>query len=92
MENLSALLRRLVPRSPLGMVLGAAVVLLAVSPDARRAVRKGLVRALAAGLALGEEVRDLSQGVRKELTALVAEAQLARSAGDGAAPMSSSNG
>lgn len=91
MRNVTALLQRLVPRSPLGMALGIGLVVLAISPDARRLVRKGLVRALAAGLALGEEVRDLTQGVRKEITAIVAEAQLARSTGNGAAPIASSN-
>ncbi|WP_324715885.1 hypothetical protein U7230_10980 [Carboxydochorda subterranea] len=92
LENLSGLWRRLVPRSPLGMALGAALVLLVISPDARRVVRKGLVRALAAGLALSEEVRDLSKGVRNEISALVAEAQLTRSAGDGASSSITPNG
>lgn len=92
MDNFTGFLRRLVPRSPLGMALGVAAVVLVVSPEARRVVRKGLVRALAAGLALGEEVRDLSKGVRKEVAALVAEAQVARSADDGAAPVGPTEG
>lgn len=83
MDNLTALLRRLVPRSPLGMALGVAAVALAVSPALRRAVRKGVVQALAAGLALNDEIRQLSGGVRKELATLVAEAQATRATADG---------
>lgn len=49
-------------KSPLGIALAAAAVLLAVSPDARKAARKWAVKGTEALLDLSENIRNFGGG------------------------------
>jgi hypothetical protein len=60
---------------PVGWAIAAAGGVLALSPNARRAVRRGLVRGVAACLAATEGFRQRTAEMREGWEDLVAEAQ-----------------
>ena len=57
--------------NPVGMVLTAAAIILSVSPEARKGTRKVLVKGAAALLSVGDQVKHLTIGARKELGPLL---------------------
>ena len=62
--------------NPVGMVLTAAAIILSVSPEARKGTRKVLVKGAAALLSVGDQVKHLTIGARKELGTFVEEAKV----------------
>jgi hypothetical protein len=61
--------------NPVGMVITAAAIILSVSPEARKGTRKVLVKGVAALLSVGDQVKQLTIGARKELGTFVEEAK-----------------
>ena len=61
--------------NPLGLALTAATLILSLSPEARRGTRKLLVKGTAAVLSIGDQVKELSGGARKQLGSFVNEAK-----------------
>jgi hypothetical protein len=51
-------------KSRAGFVLGAAALLLALSPGARKAVRSWAVKGVGTALDLTDKVKDMSEGMR----------------------------
>jgi len=69
-------MKKLFPfNNPLGIVLTSAALILTISPEARRGTRKALVKGMGAALALGDQVKGLTSGVRHQMTALLSEAK-----------------
>ncbi|PLR78733.1 hypothetical protein CU633_04070 [Bacillus sp. V3-13] len=62
--------------NPLGIALTAAAIILSLSPEARRGTRKALVKGAAALLSVGDQVKMLTLGARKELGTIVADAKV----------------
>lgn len=62
------MLKKLLPKSPLGIVLTAAAVILYASPEARKAVRKAAVKGLSALMALTEQLKESTSSIRNELS------------------------
>ena len=62
--------------NPVGMVFAAAAIILSVSPEARKGTRKVLVKGAAALLSVGDQVKHLTIGARKELGTFVEEAKV----------------
>ena len=62
--------------NPVGMVFTAAAIILSVSPEARKGTRKVLVKGAAALLSVGDQVKHLTIGARKELGTFVEEAKV----------------
>ncbi|WP_018131180.1 hypothetical protein [Effusibacillus pohliae] len=69
-------------RSPLGLTLTAATVILALSPEARQAARKLAVKGTVALLDLMDQVRSTATGAREQLSSLVEEMRLVESMGE----------
>lgn len=61
--------------NPLGIAISAAAIILTLSPEARKGTRKVLVKGAAALLSVGDQVKGLTVGARKELGTIVKEAQ-----------------
>ena len=61
--------------NPLGLAITAATLILSLSPEARRGTRKLLVKGAAAVLSIGDQVKELSGGARKQLGSFVNEAK-----------------
>ncbi|MFC3884025.1 hypothetical protein ACFOU2_11205 [Bacillus songklensis] len=61
--------------NPMGLVIASATIVLALSPGARKGTRRLLVKGAGAVLALGDQVKDLTTGVRKQLGTIVEEAK-----------------
>ncbi|MGM0878875.1 MAG: hypothetical protein ACQEWV_30470 [Bacillota bacterium] len=62
--------------NPAGIVITSASLLLVLSPKARKGTRKLLVKGVGAALALGDQVKGLTTGVRKQLGAMINEAKV----------------
>lgn len=62
--------------NPLGLVITAATLVLSFSPEARRGTRRLLVRGTAAVFSIGDQVKELSSGARKQLGSFVNEAKI----------------
>jgi hypothetical protein len=67
------MLKKLLPKSPWGIALTAAAVILYASPEARRAVRKVAVKGLSTLMALTEQLKESASSVRDGLTETVEE-------------------
>jgi hypothetical protein len=52
-------------RSPIGWMLGATVVMLTLSPDARKTVRRMAVKGTATVLDIVEQVRNVTSNLRE---------------------------
>ena len=61
--------------NPLGLAITAATLILSLSPEARRGTRKLLGKGAAAVLSIGDQVKELSGGARKQLGVVVNEAK-----------------
>ena len=61
--------------NPLGIAITAAALVLTISPEARNGTRKLLVKGTAALLSVGDQVKHLSIGARKEMRHLVEDAK-----------------
>ena len=61
--------------SPLGIAFTAAALVLTISPEARNGTRKLIVKGTAALLSVGDQVKQLTIGARKEIGHLVEEAR-----------------
>ncbi len=70
------MLNKILPKTPLGIALTAAAVLLTVSPEARKFTRKVAVKGIGAVLGIADGIRDATAGTREQLTGLVAEAKM----------------
>lgn len=62
--------------NPLGIAFSAAALILTFSPEARKGTRKLLVKGAAALLSVGDQVKVLTVGARKELGHIVDEAKV----------------
>ncbi|WP_141432060.1 hypothetical protein [Bacillus sp. 03113] len=62
--------------NPLGIALSAAAIILTLSPNARRATRKMVVKGAAALLSVGDQVKELSSTARKEIGTIAEEAKV----------------
>jgi hypothetical protein len=62
--------------NPVGIVFTAAAIILSISPEARKGTRKVLVKGAAALLSVGDQVKHLTIGARKELGTFVEEAKV----------------
>lgn len=70
------MLNKILPKTPLGIALTAAAVLLTVSPEARKITRKMAVKGIGAVLGVADGIREVTAGTRKQLSGLVAEARM----------------
>jgi hypothetical protein len=61
--------------NPIGIAITAAALVLTISPEARNGTRKLLVKGTAALLSVGDSVKQLSIGARKEMRHLVQDAK-----------------
>lgn len=61
--------------NPIGLIVSSAVLILTVSPKARKGTRKLLVKGAGAALALGGQVKGLTTGVQKQLGSFLEEAK-----------------
>jgi hypothetical protein len=64
--------------NPVGLVLSSAVLILTVSPQARKGTRKLLVKGTGAVLALGDQMKGLTIGVQKQLGSFMEKAKADR--------------
>lgn len=62
-------------KSPIGLALGAAALILAVSPEARKATRKLAVKATAGLLVIGDKVQAAASGAKEQWEELVKESR-----------------
>lgn len=62
--------------NPLGIAFTAAALILSLSPEARRETRKVLVKGAAALLSVGDQVKHLTVGARKEIGHIVEDARV----------------
>ncbi|MCM2536006.1 hypothetical protein NDK43_31590 [Neobacillus pocheonensis] len=62
--------------NPLGIAFTAAALLLTLSPEARKGTRKVLVKGAAALLSVGDQMKVLTIGARKEIGHIVEEAKV----------------
>ena len=62
--------------NPLGIAFTAAALILSLSPEARRGTRKVLVKGAAALLSVGDQVKHLTVGARKEIGHIVEDARV----------------
>jgi hypothetical protein len=62
--------------NPLGIAFTAATLILTLSPEARKGTRKMLVKGAAALLSVGDQVKVLSIGARKEIGHIVEDAKV----------------
>ncbi|UQD52758.1 hypothetical protein C0971_12480 [Bacillus methanolicus] len=62
--------------NPLGIALTATAVILTLSPEARKGTRKVLVKGAAALLSVGDQVKELTVGARKQIGTIVEEAKV----------------
>lgn len=70
------MLKKLLPKTPLGIALTAATVLLTVSPEARKFTRKMAVKGIGAVLGIADGIKDVTAGTREQISSLVSEAKL----------------
>jgi hypothetical protein len=61
--------------NPVGLAITSVTLLLALSPEARRGTRKLLVKGAGAVLALGDQMKGLTSGVRKQIGSIMEEAK-----------------
>jgi hypothetical protein len=59
--------KKLLPKSPLGIALTAAAVILYASPEARKAVRKMAVKGLSTIMSLTDQIKESASSVKSEL-------------------------
>ncbi|MDQ0199113.1 hypothetical protein [Neobacillus ginsengisoli] len=62
--------------NPLGIAFTAAALILTLSPEARKGTRKVLVKGAAALLSVGDQVKGLTVGARKEIGHIVEDAKV----------------
>jgi hypothetical protein len=62
--------------NPLGIAFSAAALILTLSPEARKGTRKMLVKGAAALLSVGDQVKVLSIGAKKEIGHIVEDAKV----------------
>ncbi|WCK54718.1 hypothetical protein PP175_01370 [Aneurinibacillus sp. Ricciae_BoGa-3] len=58
---------KLLPKSPWGIALTTAAVVLYASPETRKAVRKAAVKGLSAIMALTEQIKESASSMRNEV-------------------------
>jgi len=61
--------------NPLGIVLTSAALIFTLSPEARKGTRKVLVKGMGAALALGDQMKGLTSGVRHQMSTLLEDAK-----------------
>lgn len=70
------MLNKLLPKTPLGIALTAAAVLLTVSPEARKVTRKIAVKGVSTVLDLADGLKNATAGARAQLSGIVSEAKM----------------
>ncbi|MFC3884033.1 hypothetical protein ACFOU2_11245 [Bacillus songklensis] len=61
--------------NPVGLVITSATLILALSPEARRGTKKLLVKGAGAALALGDQMKGLTSGMRMQLGSFMEDAK-----------------
>jgi hypothetical protein len=61
--------------NPVGLAIASATLILALSPEARRGTRKLLVKGAGAALALGDQMKGMTSGMRLQLGSFMEEAR-----------------
>ncbi|MFC6602757.1 hypothetical protein ACFQDF_16655 [Ectobacillus funiculus] len=64
--------------NPVGLIVSSAVLILTVSPEARKGTKKLLVKGAGAALALGDQMKGLTTGIQQQLGTFVEEAKAER--------------
>ncbi|WP_342045478.1 hypothetical protein [Bacillus sp. OTU530] len=64
--------------NPVGLIVSSAVLILTVSPEARKGTRKLLVKGAGAAIALGDQMKGLTTGLQQQLGTFVEEAKAER--------------
>lgn len=68
-------MHKFIPRTPLGIALTAASVILAVSPEARQHVRKAVVKGLAATLGVIDQLQGAVSTAKIQIDSMLREAK-----------------
>jgi hypothetical protein len=74
------MLNKLLPKSPWGIALTTAAVVLYASPETRKAVRKAAVKGLSAMMALTEQIKESASSMRTEIAKTAREDKKAEKA------------
>jgi hypothetical protein len=69
------MLKRMLPKTPWGMALTAATVILSVSPEARKAARRTAIKGISAVLSLGDQLKEATASTRGQLAGLMQDAK-----------------
>jgi hypothetical protein len=62
--------------NPVGLAITSATLILALSPEARRGTKKLLVKGAGAALALGDQMKGMTSGMRLQLGSFMEEARI----------------
>lgn len=62
--------------NPVGLVITSATLILALSPEARRGTRRLLIKGAGAALAIGDQMKGLTSGMRLQLGSIMEEAKV----------------
>lgn len=69
------MLNKLLPKSPIGIALTAASVILALSPEARRMTRRAAVKGMAGVLSLVDQMKTATASTQQHISGFVDEAR-----------------
>ncbi len=69
------MLKKWLPKSPLGIILTTAAVVLTVSPEARQATRRLVVKGLAGALSVVDQLKSSGTAVQGQVKELLSEAR-----------------
>lgn len=61
--------------NPLGLVITSATLILTLSPEARRGTKRLLIKGAGAALAIGDQMKGLTSGMRLQLGSIMEEAK-----------------
>ncbi|WP_139488641.1 hypothetical protein [Brevibacillus dissolubilis] len=81
------MLQKFLPRTPLGIAVTAATVLLSVSPEARKLTRRAAVKGVAALLSVADQVKGMASTATGQMRELVDEARTATTQQDQASSL-----
>jgi hypothetical protein len=62
-------------KSPFGLALAAAALLLALSPEARKTARKLVIKATEAAIDLSERTKEATMSMKSQMQSVVEEAR-----------------
>jgi hypothetical protein len=67
------MLNKLLPRTPLGIALTAASVILAVSPEARKMTRRAAVKGISALLSAVDQIKAVASSAQNQISGMLEE-------------------